>query len=238
MISHDNLIWNAKKFSKHLNFENSTESSIAYLPFFQAVTQHQMFLSFQIAAKIHIAEPDAAQGGIIKNLYEFPLTFFSSIPRIFEKMMQLSCSGLENVKFIFSETAPISKKTFEYFNSENILIRNIYGATEWGTIFVSKEGQAGNVGKPYECAEVKIIDENSDGEGEVCVRGRSVFMGYLNDFENTKEAIDDERWFHTGDLGTFNNERNLMVTGRVKEIMIMSNGEFITNCYVKIQNKK
>lgn len=225
MISHDNLVWNAKKIARHLNLEEKSENFIAYLPFFHIATQIQLFLSLSIAGQSHIAETDAARGGIINTLQDFKPTFFLGVPRIFEKMANLENSGLENIKNIFSGAAPISGKILQNFKSKKILVRTLYGGTEFGAPFFSDKNCSENVGKPYEFAEVKIINENTESEGEICVRGRNVFMGYLNDVENTQKAIDNEKWFHTGDLGKFDSEGNLMVTGRVKEIIITSNGK-------------
>lgn len=225
MISHDNLIFNASQFSKYLKLSKGSEKFIAYLPFFHIAAQFQLFLSLSSVGQTNFAPPDAIRGEIFQVLIEIQPTFFIGVPRIFEKIIEFERTGLENAKTIISGAAPINKKCSNFLKSKNILTRNGYGATEWGTPFISSEGEAENVGKTYEGVEVKIINENSYGEGEICIRGRNVFLGYLNDIQKTKETLDDDGWFYTGDMGKFDSEGNLIVTGRTKEMIITSNGE-------------
>lgn len=72
---------------------------------------------------------------------------------------------------------------------------------------------------------MRIYNPNENGEGEVCVRGRNVFMGYLHREKDTWEVFDGEGYFHTGDKGIFDVENNLVITGRIKDILITSGGE-------------
>ena len=80
-------------------------------------------------------------------------------------------------------------------------------------------------GKPMAGVKMRIYNPNENGEGEVCVRGRNVFMGYLHREKDTWEVFDGEGYFHTGDKGMFDAENNLVITGRIKDILITSGGE-------------
>lgn len=73
--------------------------------------------------------------------------------------------------------------------------------------------------------KIRIYNPDENGEGEICVRGRNVFMGYLFREKETWEVFDGEGYFHTGDKGKFVEENNLVITGRIKEILITSGGE-------------
>lgn len=71
-------------------------------------------------------------------------------------------------------------------------------------------------GKPAPGCRVKLVDEDAEGNGEICFWGRTVFMGYLNMEDKTKEAFDEEGWLHSGDLGKLDKDGFIYVTGRIK----------------------
>jgi long-chain acyl-CoA synthetase len=119
---------------------------------------------------------------------------------------------------------PLLEKVFW---AAGIKIINMYGLTETSPIITinrTSKGdlKLGSVGKTIEGVEVKIADD-----GEILCKGPNVMIGYYNDPELTKTAIDNEGWFHTGDIGYIDNEGFLMVTDRKKEIFKLSNGKFI-----------
>lgn len=103
----------------------------------------------------------------------------------------------------------------------------MYGLTETSPIITInrtyKGGvKLGSVGFVIEGVEVKIADD-----GEILCKGPNLMIGYYNDPDLTKSAIDDEGWFHTGDIGYLEEDKFLMVTDRKKEIFKLSNGKFI-----------
>lgn len=90
--------------------------------------------------------------------------------------------------------------------------------------------QFGTVGKPIPGTELKILHEkNRDkiGEGEIWYRGRHIMMGYMNDKAKTIDAIDENGWLHSGDVGKIDDNGMLSITGRIKELIIGSGGENI-----------
>ena len=96
-----------------------------------------------------------------------------------------------------------------------------YGLTEAGTVTLSRPGDsfediATTAGVPCDGVEVRIADDS-----EVLVRGYSVMQGYLDDPVATAEAIDDDGWLHTGDLGMFNDDGRLLIVGRKKDMFIV-----------------
>jgi long-chain acyl-CoA synthetase len=83
---------------------------------------------------------------------------------------------------------------------------------------------AGSVGKPLAGVEVQIKDPDANGVGEIIARGKNVMAGYWRDEESTSRAIRDG-WFHTGDLGKFDEDGNLYIVGRSKDVIIDANGK-------------
>ena len=72
---------------------------------------------------------------------------------------------------------------------------------------------------------MRIYNPDESGDGEICVRGRNIFMGYLRRDKATWDVFDSEGYFHTGDKGRIDDDDNLIITGRIKEIIITSGGE-------------
>jgi long-chain acyl-CoA synthetase len=120
-------------------------------------------------------------------------------------------------------------QTLQFFYDLGIPVANGYGLTEAGTAITVndlKPFRADTVGKPLPGMEVKIIDPASDGVGEVYVRSKTVMSGYLNDPELTAETI-VEGWLRTGDLGQFDAQGHLHLSGRKKNMIVTEEGKNI-----------
>ena len=132
--------------------------------------------------------------------------------------------GLDQCRVQITSAAPISKDTLEFFLSLGIPIMEVYGMSECtgpGTLSLPTRYHTGSVGWAFEGAEIKIADD-----GEICMRGRHVSAGYYKNPEATAEAIDEDGWLHSGDLGKLENGF-LYITGRKKELIITAGGENI-----------
>ena len=103
-----------------------------------------------------------------------------------------------------------------------------YGLTETSPVLAVSTPKnrpiAGSVGQPLAGVEVKINSPDDNGVGEVIARGKNVMAGYWEDAEATQHAIRDG-WFHTGDLGRFDDDGNLFIVGRSKDVIIDANGK-------------
>lgn len=132
--------------------------------------------------------------------------------------------GLSRARVCASGAAPIAREILDFFASLDIVIHEIYGQSEGSgptTFNGIGNTKLGTVGTSIPGVEVRIAED-----GEICVRGENVFMGYHNDEAATQEALVDG-WLHTGDLGEFDEQGFLTVTGRKKEIIITSGGKNI-----------
>ena len=130
-----------------------------------------------------------------------------------------------NLELIVSGGAPIDEKYIQGLQSFGITVLNGYGITECGPVVAVNRNKfvvPGSVGVPLCCNQVKIADD-----GEVLVKGDNVMLGYYhNDAENERVFLDG--WFHTGDLGKIDEYGALHITGRIKNLIILGNGENIS----------
>ncbi|MDD6191122.1 MAG: AMP-binding protein [Firmicutes bacterium] len=103
-----------------------------------------------------------------------------------------------------------------------------YGLTEAAPMGAFNPQDAPNsrsVGVPFPGQEIKTINNNEEGIGEICIRGENLMMGYFKDPEETAKVIDSDGWFHTGDLGYVDNDGYAYLTGRAKNVIITKNGK-------------
>lgn len=132
------------------------------------------------------------------------------------------------VKTIISGGAPINSDILKFFEAVGISTLNGYGITECAPIIAfnrSKNVVAGSVGNVIDCDEVIIDSPNEDGEGEIWVKGPNVMLGYYKNEEATREALTEDGYFKTGDYGKLDKNGILYITGRKKNLIILSNGK-------------
>ena len=132
------------------------------------------------------------------------------------------------VKMIISGGAPINPEILNFFEAIGISTLNGYGITECAPIIAvnhSKSSIPGSVGYVLDIDTVKIDHPNEAGEGEIWVTGPNVMLGYYKDEATTAEAIDSEGFFKTGDYGKLDKNNVLYITGRKKNLIILSNGK-------------
>ncbi|MGB9629794.1 MAG: AMP-dependent synthetase/ligase, partial [Thermodesulfobacteriota bacterium] len=132
--------------------------------------------------------------------------------------------GLLQVRECVSGAAPLSKDIMKFFHSIGLMVKEAYGLTECTGVFSmprKEEIEIGTVGKPIPGWECKIAED-----GEILMKGPAVFVGYFRDQEATSQAKQGE-WLYTGDIGEFDEDGNLKITDRKKEILITASGKNI-----------
>jgi long-chain acyl-CoA synthetase len=133
--------------------------------------------------------------------------------------------GLDECAYAFSGAAPIPAEVIEFLRDIGLAMSEIYGMSEntggmtWEPVLV----KPGKVGRAYPGTEVITADD-----GEILCRGGIVFPGYLDDPERTREAIDEDGWLHTGDIGEIDADGYLRIVDRKKEILITAGGKNIS----------
>ncbi len=132
-----------------------------------------------------------------------------------------------NVKTVITGGAPINPDIIDFFDAVGISTLNGYGITECSPLIAvnrSRNVVKGSVGNVIDMDTVKIADPNEDGEGEIWVKGPNVMMGYYKNEQATVEAF-EKGYFKTGDYGKLDRDNVLYITGRKKNLIILSNGK-------------
>ena len=133
--------------------------------------------------------------------------------------------GLDQVRTAITGAAPIPFEILRFFRGLGIPLSEIYGLSEtsgpmtWTPFSV----RIGTVGPPLPGVEVKLAED-----GEVCCRGGNVFRGYLDAPDKTAEVLDADGWFHSGDIGTFDDAGYLRIVDRKKELIITAGGKNVS----------
>ena len=121
----------------------------------------------------------------------------------------------------------MDKHVIEGYNNFGIDTVQGYGLTETSPLVAAetdKEHCPGSVGMAPYNIKIRLEDIDEKGIGEIVTKGPNVMLGYYEDEQDTKEVLKDG-WFHTGDLGYFNKDGYLFITGRKKEVIVLKNGE-------------
>ncbi len=135
-----------------------------------------------------------------------------------------------DVKSIICGGAPVSPKILEDFYTFGITIYEGYGITECSPLVAcnppDRKPRFGSVGLPVYGVSVKIDKAHEDDEtGEILVKGDNVMLGYYKDEEATKAVFTEDGWFRTGDIGYIDADGYIFITGRKKNVIILSNGK-------------
>lgn len=148
---------------------------------------------------------------ISRNLFKDVLSAFGG------KLQMVICGG-----------AALNQNIIDTFEAFGIVILNGYGISECAPLVSCNRNEyrkPGSVGCPIIGEKVKIHEPDENGEGEICVKGTNVMLGYYKDPEATAAVFDEEGYFHTGDWGKLDEEGWIYITGRIKNIIILSNGK-------------
>lgn len=132
------------------------------------------------------------------------------------------------LEMIICGGANLNQDIIDTFDAIGITILNGYGITECAPLIScnrNKYQKKGSVGTPIIGELVKIKDPDVNGEGEICVKGPNVMLGYYKNPEATEAAFDEEGYFKTGDYGRLDEEGWIYITGRMKNLIILSNGK-------------
>ena len=155
----------------------------------------------------------------------FLLKFKIDIRRILFKSVLNQLGG--HLRVVVYGAAPIDRNTVIGLSSIGINMLNGYGLTETSPVLSAendKYKRPGSVAFPMPGMQIKIENPDENGLGEVCAKGPCVMLGYYKNEEATNEALKDG-WFHTGDLGYYDRDGYLFISGRKKNVIVLKNGK-------------
>jgi long-chain acyl-CoA synthetase len=157
--------------------------------------------------------------GLRKAGIDLRKVFFKSIHEAFGgRLRKIVCGG-----------APIRPEIGKFFDDIGISLINGYGITECSPLVCANHDKYNDyhtAGIKLLCIDWRIDSPNAEGIGEICVKGDIVMLGYYKQPEKTAEVLKDG-WFYTGDYGYINDKEQLVITGRKKNIIVLSNGKNI-----------
>ncbi len=232
MLTHGNLLSNVLAVSERAG-QRPGDVVLSWLPYthiYARTVDHYSML----ATGVLLCVAESAET-LVQDLADVWPTHMASVPRFYEKVLALAGPRLRElfgprVDWLSSGGAPLPPAVARAYLDAGVLVLQGYGLTETSPVisFNAKDAyKLETVGRPLPGVEVSIADD-----GEVLTRGPHVMKGYWKNPAATAEAIRDG-WFHTGDLGELDADGFLKITGRKKELLVLSNGKKVVPSFLE-----
>uniref|UniRef100_A0A2M4CTS3 long-chain-fatty-acid--CoA ligase n=1 Tax=Anopheles darlingi TaxID=43151 RepID=A0A2M4CTS3_ANODA len=144
--------------------------------------------------------------------------------------------GFSRCLTLATAAAPMDRETKKYFMSLDLPINEAFGMSESSgahSLTAPDSYNFDTIGKALAGCETKIDKPDERGHGEICMRGRHILMGYIGEEAKTQDAVDEDGWLHSGDVGYIDEAGFIYITGRIKELIITAGGENIPPVHVE-----
>ena len=132
------------------------------------------------------------------------------------------------LRLVVTGGAALDPETEKGFNDLGFDVEQGYGLTETAPVIAAETPKCrrlGSIGKKFPSVEVKIDNPDEEGIGELLAKGSSIMLGYYENEEATKDALDADGWFHTGDLARIDKDGFIYISGRKKSVIVLNNGK-------------
>ena len=205
------------------------DSTYLFLPLNHTYASvYNFFYSIIAGYRIYLA---SSTQNIGKELLETNPTIFCAVPLVFNNLLEayqdkINYAFGKNIKYLFCGGAPISEETRKIYKEKGLNLMQAYALSETASslaIAYPYQDDLKSVGTIFEDMDVKIVDKDKNGVGEIVVKGDAVFLGYTDKSLN-KKVFDKDGYFHTGDLG-YIKDHKIFLQGRKKKMLLTSNGE-------------
>jgi long-chain acyl-CoA synthetase len=253
ILTHRNFMSNVEGIAEGIDIR-PTDNFMLVLPLHHSFAFTTMLL-LPVYAQCQVSLVENLKT-IKANVADCSPTVLLAVPLLLEKMLSRILSGIESkplarslyryglakvigrkiyaelggaLRLIVSGGAPISPATLKGWNRLGFPIVEGYGITETAPVLTLNPPDApriGTVGLPIIGVEIKIVDPNPEGVGEIAARGENVMQGYYNNPAETEKVLRDG-WYHTGDLGHFDEKGYLIISGRKKSLIVNREGKNI-----------
>ena len=169
---------------------------------------------------------ETVQKGI--KISQFLLKFGIDIRKKLFKEIHDNLGG--KARIFVAGGAALDPEAEKGFNELGFKMYQGYGLTESSPVIAAEDDKyrrLGSIGKAFPSLDVKLAEQDEDGVGELLAKGDSIMLGYYNNEEATKEAIDEDGWLHTGDLAKIDKDGYIFISGRKKFVIVLKNGKNI-----------
>nr|ACM69363.1 4-coumarate:CoA ligase [Humulus lupulus] len=241
MLTHKGLVTSVAQQVDGENpnlFYSKDDVILCVLPLFHIYSLNSVMLCSLRAGAAILIMPKFEIGLLLGLIERYKVSVAPIVPPIvlaIAKYPDLDKYDLSSLKVLKSGGAPLGKELEDTVRTKfpNVTLGQGYGMTEAGPVLTmslafAKEAfdvKAGACGTVVRNAEMKIVDPETGSSlprnqpGEICIRGDQIMKGYLNDPESTKNTIDKEGWLHTGDIGFVDDDDELFIVDRLKELI-------------------
>ena len=235
-MTHGNILWN--NINASLSFASSRDDVVlTAAPLFHIGGLNVMTLSSFVAGSQLVLLRNFDPQEVLKNIQHYGVTHMFGAPAMFlfmSQMPEFPDTDLSSIKTLICGAAPVPESLIELYGARGVDFCQGYGLTETAPFssFLTPEwavSKLGSAGQPPIFSDLRIVDSDNKpvaaGErGEIVIRGPNIMKGYWNRPEATAAAIDEEGWFHSGDVGYLDDDGFLFICDRLKD-MVISGGE-------------
>ncbi len=184
-----------------------------------------------MAKKIQKAIVDSGKEGLINAMKKLSHMLLKCNIDVRKKLFKPVLKQFdEYLRVVLYGAAPMDKETIKWYNDLGIDLIQGYGLTESSPVLTAESSErkrAGSIGFPLKNIEIKIDNPDADGVGEILGKGPNIMLGYYQNEEATKKALDKDGWLHTGDYGYIDKDGFVYITGRKSDIIVLRNGKNI-----------
>ena len=232
VLTHGNLTWNSVNVLVEMDLA-SDERTLVTAPMFHIAALSMTCLPTLLKGGTVILREKFDPEAVLATIERDRVTFMFGVPTMFNALSaheNFATTDLTSVRRFISGGAAAPEETLRRFLRREIVITQGYGLTETAPGVLTQDighvfSKVGSVGVPSFFTDVRLVDPDAEGRGEVAVSGPNVTPGYWNNPDATKDAIRDG-WFHSGDIATRDEDGYYYLVDRVKD-MIISGGENI-----------